>query len=643
MNWVGRREGRGEQDMAAQRTWTWDYEEMKIAGAALDDGGGTFATQYDLDIANTSTEPLPISGFTPINQARHSPGVEGPHDGSRVGSQNGQSGKPIPPKRRKTQSSATLSATKPRKVPAPRKARKRKTTGDLQCQDISKDLPRKKSMGPGLGTEPVKTASPADLTLLEQRPDAELLHDALMAFEAQDEEATLIERDQSTGRGNKYPTVYLKPHFETPGGHVAALADQILADEYLTITDGDVTCEHVPSEERVVLDNEGFIRVGPWTEDSEAVPSELLPPPSAQGENVTGFPNVPPLQHRCGLGTPSEIRADVDGKRYAGEDFDEFPLDETDADAMIQSEVSSAAVDEYGNGGRPQDFYNDDPEESASIINPPLGRDTHSFPQLPSSQQPCILTHVSGNVSKTKYKNVKSAEGSENCFDDDDLDDELMYLPIEGSDIIQPSTPLTTPEKPSTPKLQWLPPKVYVPTKSSQVPVSPTDTPHLVPFNINGEPLPFTRPPFPKPIRDRSPILGLTNRAVLRTCFRIGEALNAAAAASRTNTDAVIELYARVIHSERETGKGFKQFFQFGDLFTDKPSYLSATYSLWKGVGLWDMDSKVFLGEEGRGKMARVLGRIKKREGGGGCEMVVLSIWEVDWEDVGVAKGIVCS
>lgn len=55
------------------------------------------------------------------------------------------------------------------------------------------------------------------------------------------------------------------------------------------------------------------------------------------------------------------------------------------------------------------------------------------------------------------------------------------------------------------------------------------------------------------------------------------------------------------------------------------------------------MDSKVFLGEEGRGKMARALGRIKKREQGGGCEMVVLSIWEVDWEDVGIAKGIVCS
>ena len=591
-----------------------------------------------------SAEPLPISGFTPINQARHSPGVEIPHDESRLRSQNRQSGKPIHPKRRKTQSSATLSATKPRRVPAPRKARKSKTTGDLQCRDISKDLPRKKSVAPDLGMEPIKTVSPADLTLLERRPDAELLHDALVAFEAQDEGAILVERNQFTGVSKKHRAAYLEPHLKTPGRRVAALADHTPADEYLTITDGDVAFKNaVLSEEKAVRDHEGFIRIGPWIEDSEAIPPELMPPPSAQEANITGSTNVSPLQYRCAAGTPSHIGADIGGKSYNREDADEFPFDETDADAMMQSEISFSAVDEYGNGCRPQDLYKCDLEEGTGMINPPFGRDMDSSPQLPSSQQSCILTQVSGNINEIKYKNVKTAEGSKDCFDDDDLDDELMYLPAGGSDIIQPSTPLTSPDKPSTPKLQWLPPKVYIPAKSSRIPVSPTDIPHLVPFNTDGEPLPFTRPPFPKPIRDRSPILGLTNRAVLRTCFRIGEALNAAAVASRSNTDAVIELYARVIHSKRETDKGFKQFLQFGDLFTEKPPYLSATYSLWKGVGLWDMDSKVFLGEEGRGKMARALGRIKKREQGGGCEMVVLSIWEVDWEDVGIAKGIVCS
>ena len=591
-----------------------------------------------------SAEPLSISGFTPINQARYSPGVEKPHGEGRLRSQKRQSGKRITPKRRKAQPSTTVSASKPRKPPAPLKARKSKTAGDSQCQDISKALPRKKSMAPDLRAESVKTVSPADLFLVEQRPDAELIHDALVAFEAQDEEAVFIEQDQSTGMSNKYQAAYPKPHLKRPGGHVAALADQMLASEHLTITNEDVACNNAAlPKEKAFLDNERFTRVGPWDEDTEAVPLEFMPPPSAQGADIMRSTNVSSLQHKGIVGASPEIRPDTDGNCYIGEDADEFPLGETDVDAMVQSEISFEAVDESGKICRPQGLYDRDSEEGTWMTNSPFGHDITSSPQLPSSQQPCILTHVSGNVGKAKTKNVKPAEGPENCFDDDDLDEELMYLPAEGSDIIQPSTPLTSPAKLSTPKLQWLPPKVYIPAKSSQIPVSPTDIPHLVPFNINGEPLPFARPPFPKPIRDRSPILGLTNRAVIRTCFRIGEALNAAAVASRTNTDAVIELYARVIHSERETDKGFKQFLQFGDLFTEKPPYLSATYSLWKGVGLWDMDSKVFLGEEGRGKMARALGRIKKREQGGGCEMVVLSIWEVDWEDVGIAKGIVCS
>lgn len=591
-----------------------------------------------------SVEPVPISGFTPINHARHSPGVKDPHDRSRLPSENGQSGNHIPPKRRKVQSSATVSASKLRKVPAPRKARKNKTAGDLQCQDISKGLPRKKSMAPGLGTDPVKTVSPADLTLVEQRPDAELIHDALVAFEAQDEEGVFIEQDQPTGISNKYQTAYSKPHLKKPGDYVTALADQMLANEYLNITNEDVACDNAASpKEKAVLDNEMFLRFAPWDEDSEAIPPEFIPPPSAQGADTIGSTNLSSLQHEGVVGAPPELRPDTDGKCDIGEDADEFPLDETDVDAMMQSEISFEAVDEHASICRPQALYDCDSEEGTWMTTPPFGHDMISSPQLPSSEQPRILTRVSGNVGKAKHTNVKSAQSSENCFDDDYLDGEFKDLPAEGSDIIQPSTPLTSPEKPSTPKLQWLPPKVYIPAKSSQIPVSPTDIPHLVPFNINGEPLPFTRPAFPKPIRDRSPILGLTNRAVLRTCFRIGEALNAAAVASRANTDAVIELYARIIHSERETDKGFKQFFQFGDLFTEKPPYLSATYSLWKGVGLWDMDSKVLLGEEGRGKMARALGRIKKREQEGGCEMVVLSIWEVDWEDVGIAKGIICS
>ena len=162
---------------------------------------------------------------------------------------------------------------------------------------------------------------------------------------------------------------------------------------------------------------------------------------------------------------------------------------------------------------------------------------------------------------------------------------------------------------------------------------------HGICFSPEGMPLPFMRPYFPTPILDRSPIFGLTNQTTLSSCFRIGEALNAASLGFRNKVDAIIELYARVIESERQ---GIKQLFEFADLFTDRPPYLKGTYSLWKGVDLWDEDSNRFQGDEGRGKMCRVIGKIK-RDPESGCEMNILSIWQCAWEDVGVAKSIVCS
>ena len=40
-------------------------------------------------------------------------------------------------------------------------------------------------------------------------------------------------------------------------------------------------------------------------------------------------------------------------------------------------------------------------------------------------------------------------------------------------------------------------------------------------------------------------------------------------------------------------------------------AYLCGTYTLWKGVELWDVDSKGLVGKLGRGKMVRVMGRIR--------------------------------
>lgn len=166
---------------------------------------------------------------------------------------------------------------------------------------------------------------------------------------------------------------------------------------------------------------------------------------------------------------------------------------------------------------------------------------------------------------------------------------------------------------------------------------------HLIDFTADGSPKPFVRPKFPPAIRDRSRILGLSPRNPHRTCFRIGEALNAASAASRTSNDVLIELYALVISSTREEGRS-KQHFEFADLFSShKPPFLSGTYDLWKGVPLWDSDSGSFLGGDGEGRLARVIGRITRDEESKAWRMRILNVWAAGLEDVAWVKGIVCA
>lgn len=169
--------------------------------------------------------------------------------------------------------------------------------------------------------------------------------------------------------------------------------------------------------------------------------------------------------------------------------------------------------------------------------------------------------------------------------------------------------------------------------------VKPSDhcyPPTSISFHPSGRPIPFSLPPFPALVPDRSPIPGLTNTTNILTAFRISSAITASRL--HKNTDTIIELYARVLSSHRE---GHKQFFRFGDLFTDKPPFLEGVYCVWKGVDLWDEDCRVFLGEGG--KMCRVVGRVERGPGTeGSWEMRVLSVWEVGWGDVGLMKGELC-
>ncbi|KAI4954825.1 hypothetical protein J4E86_006135 [Alternaria arbusti] len=148
---------------------------------------------------------------------------------------------------------------------------------------------------------------------------------------------------------------------------------------------------------------------------------------------------------------------------------------------------------------------------------------------------------------------------------------------------------------------------------------------------------PFVRPPFPEAVRDRSPIIGLSSNLLLRTCFRIGEVINQSCQASKSGKHIMIEMYARVLASERTSTE---QQFTFCDLFHAKPPYIKAVYNaaVWKSVQLFEYDSRRLLQQ---GRICRCIGTMKRE--GKEWTMTVLNIWEATWEDIEWVQGIVDS
>ncbi|KAK3673931.1 hypothetical protein LTR78_006133 [Recurvomyces mirabilis] len=148
----------------------------------------------------------------------------------------------------------------------------------------------------------------------------------------------------------------------------------------------------------------------------------------------------------------------------------------------------------------------------------------------------------------------------------------------------------------------------------------------------------IVRKPFPKPVLDRSPIFGASNSALLRTCFRVGEALNVGCQAVRENKTVLLELYARVMQSWREEKPGRHQHFVLHDLYHDNPPHVNGTFDLWDQSRLWELDSKAFLVGRSEGIMCRLIGRMKPD--GQKWKLEILSIWEATWEDVESVAGI---
>lgn len=156
-----------------------------------------------------------------------------------------------------------------------------------------------------------------------------------------------------------------------------------------------------------------------------------------------------------------------------------------------------------------------------------------------------------------------------------------------------------------------------------------------------NEPLgPFVRRDFPLLARDRCPIIGVSTQCFLRVCFRVGEMFRESARCNARNQDAVIELFARVAVSSRETHTT-KQHFQFADLWSDKPPFPTGVLMNYKTTSLVESESRVFVGGK-EGKMARCLGRFRRdKKSATGWVLNVINIRETEWEEIRWTKRIV--
>jgi hypothetical protein len=235
---------------------------------------------------------------------------------------------------------------------------------------------------------------------------------------------------------------------------------------------------------------------------------------------------------------------------------------------------------------------------------------------------------------------------------DDDLDDsDLLALESEMNGVSSESSSLLWSSAMST-SSESTDSKMHTPGSSADIPilldncrerpcsirkfVSPvTSTTRMLARNGDKQHEPIARSPFPSHVDDRSPIIGLTSCTLLRTCFRIGEAINQGSWASKSGKRVTVELYARVLDSTRDDQQ---QHFTLCDLYHARPPQIKARYNavIWKHVPLFDYDSKRLIQA---GKMCRCIGTMKRDEKE--WTMTISNIWEATWEDIEWAKGVV--
>ncbi|KAF3018488.1 hypothetical protein E8E14_009949 [Neopestalotiopsis sp. 37M] len=154
--------------------------------------------------------------------------------------------------------------------------------------------------------------------------------------------------------------------------------------------------------------------------------------------------------------------------------------------------------------------------------------------------------------------------------------------------------------------------------------------PHGLQVDESGS-APLKRPPFPRTVSDESFIPTASGKTLLRTFFRIGHLIKEA------NESPVIEFYAKVLYSARET-MAQKQHFQFADIFDDRHPHPSGTLSGWRTGSSLERQSYVFISTR-HPKLCRCIGKMKQdKKASCGWTVDIIRVYEVTFEDIWAAN-----
>ena len=642
--------------MGEGRRWSGDLEEVREAG--------------NLTMVNTTAPIAPfIHGFTPVNPR---PALEESDSAQHATLREKTPGKL---KRARKPADSAPRANRKRKnsqLPGSMPAKKSKNSnsrGDPENYDISKNLHRTK---PGFAQDALPNTPKANrnlpLSFLRIPSSEPAICENSIASGRQEVEpipaasvksgksslgkayqSTFIETSKGNENGDQHQSSSAKP-LSRVRNFEAIMGDRMDDDSFFTCSEGR------PKQYSADL--------AQWSSSHNT----LLGDDTKCDQGVD-------------LCLPSEERL----RRYErsssfGEALEQDAPLETDNSRISSSAVDQATIDRFVSREAQPTFYDQKPVSTLtdavqnkssrapgsltteSTRDEMESEDTDEFPVHEDDfpiwdEQECLESeHYGEKLPKPDAADSLACDGPDliapDPFADEDLDADLMNMSTVVSERIPGQSPPLTQTTPPRTELQWTPPKPYTLSKPAQksnatihnsnavfitprMPLSalsPNTGTQFISPSKDGQPLPFIRPSFPLAILPRSHVPGLASNTFLRTCFRIGEALNAACIAFRNSKDAVVELYCRIKYSDREAN-GYKQFFELTDLFTpEKPPSLNGVYTIWKGVDLWNYDSKLLLGARGRGKMARILGRIRRGKDNQGWEMTMLNVWEATWE-----------